>query len=242
MKRLGQYFDGNLEGFNNTTGNYVGPNGTPHTIIHEVLHDLSSRFDENGHRTVNGITGIEPSNFGNMLNEGLTDYLSAKISGEKPRHYHEGHNLFSKLENSAINYYEDEEILFSIYLNNRNDIFEEFLDKNARKGTYKNLYDNYLFMNKEKVNDLTKKVGKGVKKNIRLRYVKKILDKLKNLIFIRKKTLSLPEGRINDNNADTFNDKRLKWINNNNIHYKQKNENNSLQQNNFKVKENEEGR
>lgn len=244
MKQLGQYFDGNLEGFNNSTGNYIGPNGSPHTIIHEILHDLSSKFDENGHRGTNGIKGSEPSNFGNMINEGLTDYLSAKISGEKPRHYHEGHALFSKLENSAVNYFEDEDILFSIYLNNRNDVFEEFLDKNAGKGTYQNLYDNYLFMNNEKVDNFTQKVEKGVKKNTRLREAKKIFDKFKNFLF-RKKTLALPEG----NNIETFKEKRQKWLDDSNItNYEQNeisencNEQEFKLQDNYKVKEDEEGR
>lgn len=52
-----EYSGGKLEGFNRSNGSYIGPDATPHTVIHEVLHGLSSEFDKDGHRTVNGISG-----------------------------------------------------------------------------------------------------------------------------------------------------------------------------------------
>lgn len=95
---------GILEGFNRNGISHLGPNATSHTIIHEVLHELSSEFDSEGHRTKNGIMGDDNLNFANQVNEGCTDYLATKLSGEEPRHYIQGHKLFEKLESILIKY------------------------------------------------------------------------------------------------------------------------------------------
>ena len=58
---------GKLEGFNRANGSYIGPDATVHTIIHEVLHALSSEFDKNGHRIKNGIEGNQKENFANQV-------------------------------------------------------------------------------------------------------------------------------------------------------------------------------
>ena len=132
-------YDGErLEGFNRNNGSHISPTATPHTIIHEVLHELSSEFDTDGHRIINGIMGQTEENFANQVNEGLTDYLAAKISGEKPRHYRIGHEFFSRVEPSINKYYCDDEILFKLYLDHDDLKIKDFFDK-----TLKNSCDKY---------------------------------------------------------------------------------------------------
>ena len=69
------YTDGRLEGFNRNNVSYLGPDATSHTVIHEVLHSLSSEFDNEGHRTVNGISGSGNFRFGGQINEAITDEI-----------------------------------------------------------------------------------------------------------------------------------------------------------------------
>lgn len=122
------YDNEKLEGFNRNGESYLGPYATKHTVIHEVLHTLSSKFDSNGHRTVNGIAGDGSLRFSNEINEGITDYIACKISGEKPRNYRQGNRLFSKLEPMMIKYTKDSNILMKIYLNNDVKFMEDFLE------------------------------------------------------------------------------------------------------------------
>ena len=107
-----------LEGFNRNNGSYLGPDATVHTAIHEVLHGISSEFDEQGHRIKNGIMGDGSFQFANQINEGLTDYLASKLSGEAPRHYIQGHKLFAKLGPMIEKYTNNPSSLMQIYLTN----------------------------------------------------------------------------------------------------------------------------
>lgn len=184
FKATGERYCGILEGFQNSSGIYIGPQASPHTIIHELLHDLSSKFDENNHRTLNGIMGKSQNQskiyFGLILNEGLTDYLAAKISHEEPRHYINGHHLFSNLESSMVDYFEDPEILFSIYFNNNVELFKEFLDTTVRKGAGQLLYEKFNFMDNDEIKKLAQIVNSSVKKSVRFRKIKRALNKFKN--------------------------------------------------------------
>lgn len=211
---------GILEGFNRNGESYIGPDATAHTVIHEVMHTISSKFDNNGHRTINGISGNREKGFGIQINEGMTDYLASKISGEDPRHYIEGHKLFAKLEPMMIKYTKDSNIFMQIYINNDVKFIQDFLNYFGKENTFEELYDRFLYKDDKEIDKLLKPVEKNVN-----RYVKKverkekltnILDKVKN-IFSRNKVKMLTEGKqdniqqinsheqfVNDYNINNF--------------------------------------
>lgn len=187
---------GKLEGFNRANGSYIGPDATVHTIIHEVLHALSSEFDKNGHRIKNGIEGNQKENFSNQVNEGLTDYLAAKISGESPRHYIQGHKIFSVIEPLIQKYYNDEEILYSMYCGNKDKEFKEFLDIGlAKSGGGKAFYEKFSYLNENVIQqEMSKNINKQIRKENSL--FRKIIERFKKASK-KNKTLLLNEGKDN---------------------------------------------
>lgn len=188
LKEYGKsdYDNEKLEGFNRNGESYLGPYATKHTVIHEVLHTLSSKFDSNGHRTVNGISGDGSLRFSNEINEGITDYIACKISGEKPRNYRQGNRLFSKLEPMMIKYTKDSNILIKIYLNNDVKFMEDFLENFCGKKSFDEIYDNFLFRRDDEIDALLKPIDKNLDK-----YLKKMERKNKwiNLISRFKNTM-----------------------------------------------------
>lgn len=188
LKEYGKsdYDNEKLEGFNRNGEIYLGPYATKHTVIHEVLHTLSSKFDSNGHRTVNGIAGDGSLRFSNEINEGITDYIACKISGEKPRNYRQGNRLFSKLEPMMIKYTKDSNILIKIYLNNDVKFMEDFLENFCGKKSFDEIYDNFLFRRDDEIDALLKPIDKNLDK-----YLKKMERKNKwiNLISRFKNTM-----------------------------------------------------
>lgn len=190
---------GNLEGFNRASGSYIAPNATPHTIIHEVLHTLSSEFDKDGHRIKNGIEGDQKENFASQVNEGLTDYLAAKISGESPRHYIQGHKIFSAIEPLIQKYYNDEEILYNMYFGNKDLEFKKFLDVGlVKSGGGKAFYEKFLYLNENLVQqEMSKSINRKIKKENSL--LRKIIERFKKATNRKNKTLLLNEG---DDNYD----------------------------------------
>lgn len=188
LKEYGKsdYDNEKLEGFNRNGESYLGPYATKHTVIHEVLHTLSSKFDSNGHRTVNGIAGDGSLRFSNEINEGITDYIACKISGEKPRNYRQGNRLFSKLEPMMIKYTKDSNILMKIYLNNDVKFMEDFLENFCGKKSFDEIYDNFLFRRDDEIDALLKPIDKNLDK-----YLKKMERKNKwiNLISRFKNTM-----------------------------------------------------
>lgn len=190
---------GRLEGFNRNGISYIGPQATPHTIIHEVLHTLSSEFDKKGHRIVNGIMGKEGENFANSVNEGLTDYLACKISGEKPRNYRIGHEFFGKMDSSISQYYQDDEILYRIYLNHDDKSFKDFLNSGlGEKNGAHTIYENFLYFSSNEIEGLTNRISKNVKKEIRKRPFRKIVQFLKGKWKGKGEILQLEEGSKQD--------------------------------------------
>ena len=197
LKEYGKsdYDNEKLEGFNRNGEIYLGPYATKHTVIHEVLHTLSSKFDSNGHRTVNGISGDGSLRFSNEINEGITDYIACKISGEKPRNYRQGNRLFSKLEPMMIKYTKDSNILIKIYLNNDVKFMEDFLENFCGKKSFDEIYDNFLFRRDDEIDALLKPIDKNLDK-----YLKKMERKNKwiNLIsrfknkMLKNKAKALP--------------------------------------------------
>lgn len=203
LKEYGKsdYDNEKLEGFNRNGEIYLGPYATKHTVIHEVLHTLSSKFDSNGHRTVNGIAGDGSLRFSNEINEGITDYIACKISGEKPRNYRQGNRLFSKLEPMMIKYTKDSNILMKIYLNNDVKFMEDFLEKFCGKKSFDEIYDNFLFKRDDEIDALLKPIDKNLDK-----YLKKMERKNKwiNLIsrfkntMLKNKAKALPVSNSNE--------------------------------------------
>ena len=197
LKEYGKsdYDNEKLEGFNRNGESYLGPYATKHTVIHEVLHTLSSKFDSNGHRTVNGIAGDGSLRFSNEINEGITDYIACKISGEKPRNYRQRNRLFSKLEPMMIKYTKDSNILIKIYLNNDVKFMEDFLENFCGKKSFDEIYDNFLFRRDDEIDALLKPIDKNLDK-----YLKKMERKNKwiNLIsrfknkMLKNKAKALP--------------------------------------------------
>lgn len=195
------YDNERLEGFNRDGKSYLGPYATAHTAIHEVLHTLSSKFDDNGHRIVNGIAGDGSLRFSDQVNEGITDYLACKISGELPRNYIQGHKLFAKLEPMMAKYTKNPNILMYLYINNDVKFIQDFLNYFGKSNTFEDLYNNFLFKNDEKIDELLQPVNKNLNK-----YLKKIerkekwagiISKLKN-IFTKKDVEMLSAGNQND--------------------------------------------
>ena len=72
--------------------------------------------------------GTRGLGFDNQINEGATDYLASKLSGEKARNYYQGHKLFEKLEPMLIKYTKNENILMQMYLTNDVKFMEDFFE------------------------------------------------------------------------------------------------------------------
>lgn len=189
------YDNEKLEGFNRNGESYLGPYATKHTVIHEVLYTLSSKFDSNGHRTVNGIAGDGSLRFSNEINEGITDYIACKISGEKPRNYRQGNRLFSKLEPMMIKYTKNSNILMKIYLNNDVKFMEDFLENFCGKKSFDEIYNNFLFRRDDEIDALLKPINKNLDKYLKKMERKNkwinLISRLKNTI-LKNKSKALP--------------------------------------------------
>ena len=201
-----------LEGFNRANGSYIGPKATAHTIIHEVLHYISSEFDNDGHRTQNGLMGdAEYGNFANQVNEAVTDFLACKISGEKPRHYIEGNKIFECIDPIMQRFYNDEDILFKLYLYNNDFEFKRFLDLTLEKnGGAKDFYENFLFYSDDKINKMQKEMNKSVKKENSS--IHKFVKKIKGF-FLKKDMKYLNSGNLQPNMEEDSHKKFLKEYN-----------------------------
>lgn len=191
------YDNERLEGFNRNGESYLGPYATPHTAIHEVLHTLSSKFDSEGHRVVNGIAGDRKLRFADQVNEGITDYLACKISGESPRNYRQGNRLFAKLEPMMVKYTNNPDILMQTYINNDVGFIQNFLNYFGKENTFEEIYDQFLFKRDDEIDELLKPVEKNLNK-----YIKKterqekwngFVNRIKN-IFSKNKVKALPSG------------------------------------------------
>lgn len=191
------YDNERLEGFNRKGESYLGPYATAHTAIHEVLHTLSSQFDYNGHRIVNGIAGDGRLMFSDQVNEGITDYLTCKISGESPRNYIQGHKLFAKLEPIMAKYTNNPDILMQMYINNDVEFMRNFLNYFGKENTFEELYDEFLFKRDNEIDELLKPVYKNVNKYVKRMGRKEKLTEFANRfknIFSKNKVKALPLG------------------------------------------------
>lgn len=174
---------GSLAGFSRNNHCYIGPDATPHIIIHEVLHELSSEFDKQGHRIVNGIArDSSPSQI--LLNEGMIDYLASKISGEELEQYDREKTVISRLEPLLLKQSGNPDILFQILMQDKNRI-NEFIEQFAKQETADKLTNKLQFMNKEKITLSMDQIEKSFNKKHKWEQIKARISS----IFHRRKAL-----------------------------------------------------
>lgn len=198
-----------LEGFNRKNQNHLNPKyATPHTVIHEILHGLSSKFDKDGHRLVNGIQLDMRNGHEKRLNEGITDYLACKISGETPRHYYWGNYFFEGLDKILYRKYGDNDYLMDVYFNNRQEDLRDFIEKYSDKKAANKVFSEFGFMEQRStIESLLHILNKNADKEIRR---EKIINRIKSSFGINK-TEMLPQGEIKTNN-NTLRDRHNKFI------------------------------
>lgn len=172
MQLYGHNDDMYLEGFNRNNKMYIGPNGTPHTVIHEFLHNISSSFvDEK--RMLNGISSRNSSGFLNWINEGLTDYLAVNISGEPERHYLPGVRFFRGLDKILSSVYGENSILFESYICNNTYFLENFINNyctckyHGEVINWKIFVDNFGFFENDFIDELLNNMHKNLLKNVK---------------------------------------------------------------------------
>lgn len=199
-----------LEGFNRKNQNHINPKyATPHTVIHEVLHGLSSKFDKDGHRLVNGIQLDMQNGHEKRLNEGITDYLACKISGESPRHYFGGNCFFEGIDKILYKKYGNNDYLMDIYFNNRQQELRTIIEKYSDKRTADKVFTEFGFMEqKSTIESLLATLNRNIDKEVRR---ENILNKIKNFFGINK-TKMLPEGKSQEFNSTTLNDRHQKFV------------------------------
>lgn len=198
--KTGIEYDGALKGFNNGSKNYFPPDFTTHAAIHETLHTLSSTFNEEGKRLVNGIE-VKDSAFGRFVNEGITEYLTTKICNEPPEAYLVEVSFFKNIDDNFSKYFESNIALEDMYINNRTDMLKEFVNSSLNKEdiNFDDICNNFLFYNQEKMCSITSKINKGCKKILKRREFDKkhpILSKIRNKISRKDANLMLnaPKG------------------------------------------------
>lgn len=169
MKLYGPDQDIYLEGFNRNNKMYIGPKATPHSVIHGILHNLSSSF-ENENRIYNGISYKNSEGYINYINEGLTDYLATKISKEPERHYLQGVRFFRGLDNILQEVYGENQMLFESYICNNTYFLKNIIDNYCtykyrnQKVDWNFFINNFVFFNNDTMDELIKNIHKNILK------------------------------------------------------------------------------
>jgi len=171
-----------------------------HIIVHESLHMFSKRWDEKGSVIQQGMTGHKEQYFKKMVNEGITDYLTSKIVGKGYCQYVQEVGIIEGLDESMQVYFEDEDVLFSMYLEDDNTgldnkRFKEFLDTTGGNDAYDELYERIGFMGPEKKQEYLKRIHKGTNKFVRKRNFKRTVDKIKGMFVKKDKKQLLNESK-----------------------------------------------
>lgn len=191
-----------ISAFTNSDKIYMGPEKNQdkltHNIVHEVLHRMSKKWDENGQLIQNGMQCTKGQRFSNFVNEGITDYLTKRIVGGNYCQYHGEVNVIEGLDQEMVRYFDNPDILFSMYLQDdntglENKRFQEFLETTKGKGAHEDLYENISFMNKEKTDEYIAKVHKGVNRTLRKRKLRQTLGKIKSFLGMKEKTKMLAD-------------------------------------------------
>lgn len=174
----------------------ISENDSIHNNIYNVLSYLSTQIDENNNIIKKGIETSENYQFSKILNKGCTDYLASKISGENSEKYPQCNELFSKLEPMLIKHTGNEDILTEIYLNNEVELIKDICNNYISKGTFENIYHNFLFMEKEEIDEIINEMNKYEEVKLEIinqrSIIKIIMQKIRNL-FVRKEQKSLNE-------------------------------------------------
>jgi len=183
-------YDGRLDGFNRNHHCYFGPEATPHIVIHEMIHELFSEFDQDGHRVVNGIA--KDNSYSQVqLNEGITDYIASKISGENVLHYEREKIVFERIEPLLIKQSGNPEVLFEILSQDKNRI-NDFVEEFAKPETANKVVNDFQFMNKEKINLAMDEIEKRFNRHHKFEQFKARISS----IFHKRK--ALPPGKNNE--------------------------------------------
>jgi hypothetical protein len=175
-----------LEGFNRNNKMYIGPNGTPHTIIHEILHNLSSSFIKEK-RVLNGLSHVNNTTYDrclNYVNEGLTDYLATKISNEPERHYLQGVRFFRGVDVVINEIYGENNLLFESYICNNTYFIENFINNNCtykyknQKLDWETLVENFSYLDNNSIDQIINNIHKNALKNKRETLIGKFKSKM----------------------------------------------------------------
>lgn len=205
FQKTGKRYDAELKGFNNNQISYLEQEASEHEVIHEVLHSLSSTFNNNGNRLTNGVE-LKNSRFGAQLNEGLTEYLAYKLSGKDTRIYKEGKSFFEQIDENFSKYFNNESALVDMYCNNKVEMLKEYMQVclSKNKNSFEELYENFSFMNQAEINSLVNNINKGAQKILKSRefFLKHpMLGKIKSAL-VRNKNVTLLSGALTEGNSN----------------------------------------
>lgn len=174
----------------------ISENDNIHNNIYNILTYLSTQINKDNNIIKKGIETSENYQFSKILNKGCTDYLTSKISGESSEKYPQCNELFSKLEPVLIKYTGNKDILMEIFLNNKVELIKDICNNYISKGTFENIYHNFLFMEKEEIDEIINKMNEYEEVQLELinqrSILKIIMEKIRNL-FVRKEQKSLNE-------------------------------------------------
>ena len=132
--------DESIEGFNMRGHIFVGPQATPHTIIREFLKVQSKITDENGRIIKKGIIQIGNNSGERELNDGILEYLTAKISGDISKYHHISSHIFKEIEPLMIKHTGNPNILMETLLKNGNAVHEFISRFSVKDFGYQILY------------------------------------------------------------------------------------------------------
>ena len=195
-----KYYYNELEGFNREEKIYLNPTyATPHSIIHHAMHILSRKYDEKGNIKAEGIQYNMKSWNEKMLNEGLTEYLTSKISGEERRVYKEEKYFFEKLGEITKKRY-NEDYLMEIYLNNKQKELRRFIKEYGGKEIEEEIFEKAGIIGKKEIDKSIKKISKKVDRKIRQ---EKIIEDFKKIFRIDdKKRLEEKNYQLKSNTSE----------------------------------------
>lgn len=230
-EKTGKKYDGDLLGVNNAGISYFTKDSEPHAVIHEILHTLSSTFDKNGSRIKNGIYDKTKGKFTNDLNEGLTEYLTYKITGTYNNIYIQGKGLFNGIEESFNRFFQDENALLKIYFendlqslgtfinqtlsqkvlkqviigNDKGDIAKRKMQGLKDTNSFKYICDNIVFLDNNRIQKLTDTMNKETQKILKDRE----LEKKHPLLFkIKIKILGKNNNKLMLSESESFKEEK----------------------------------
>lgn len=182
----------NNEAFSENGHIFAGPEATPHTLIRELLRELSIKTNKRGTILYSGIMEDLKSGGEIELNNGLIEYLATKISGEGSNYHYISKTVFRELEEVMSEYAKESDILIKTLLKNESFI-QKFIRKFSKIDTANDLLYGLYYLDYESV---VQDVQEVKKRYSRYTIKEKIKNKIKYMLFPKKrKELLLPEGQ-----------------------------------------------